>query len=177
MYVLIIRENILKKITLKDITITGICAAIIFVVTFLIKVPVPVTSTGAYINLGDTVIYVVAFLLNPILAMLAAGIGSFLADLAGGYGAYMFATLVIKAMMGLCCSLIAKKENFVSFVVACVIGGVIMVFGYGAFEWLVFGWTVAIANMPYNLIQFAGGIIIALVFFKALPRLKRELYR
>ena len=153
----------------------GICAALIFVVTFLIKIPVPISMSGAYINLGDTIIYIVAFLINPIFAMLAAGIGSAIADMMFGAGVYILPTLFIKGLMGLACAMICKDGSFKRFVLACVVGGIIMVVGYGAFEAIAFGLSVAIANLPYNLIQFTGGIIAAIAFYKVLPRLKKEI--
>ncbi len=164
-----------RKFGLRDITITGICAALIFVVTFLIKIPVPMTVTGAYINLGDTIIYIVAFLINPVFAMLAAAIGSALADVLLGAGVYIVPTFIIKGMMGLFCAMINKNESFGRYLIACLVGGVIMVVGYSSFEAVAFGVSVAIANLPYNLIQFSGTIIIAVVFYKVLPRLKKEL--
>jgi len=164
-----------NKIKLKDIAITGICAALIFVVTFLIKIPVPVTATGAYINLGDTIIYIVAFLINPVFAMLAAAIGSALADILLGAGVYIIPTFIIKGLMGLLCAMINKNNSFKRYLIACVVGGVIMVVGYSSFEAVMFGISVALANLPYNLIQFAGTIIVAIVFYKVLPRLKKEI--
>jgi len=164
-----------NKFSIKNIAVAGICAALVFVVTFLIKIPVPISMSGAYINLGDTIIYIVAFLINPIFAMLAAGIGSAIADIMFGAGVYILPTLLIKGLMGFACAMINKNGSFVRYVLACVVGGVIMVVGYGAFEAFAFGISVAIANMPYNLIQFAGGIIVAVVFYKVLPRLKKEI--
>ena len=159
--------------TLRQLVLAGIFAALVFVVTFFIKIPVPQISRGAYINLGDTVIYIVAALINPIYAMFAAGFGSMLADVAYGGGIYIPATLIIKGLMGLVAAKIAKNGSFKSFVIACLVGGAIMVIGYGLFEAAVFGIAVAIASAPFNLIQFAGGVILAMPFYAVLPRIRQ----
>ena len=65
-----------KRNTLRQIVLAGIFAALVFVITFFVKIPVPQISRGAYINLGDTAIYIVASLINPVYAMFAAGFGS-----------------------------------------------------------------------------------------------------
>ncbi|MEX1308374.1 MAG: ECF transporter S component [Eubacteriales bacterium] len=159
---------------LKQIVLAGIFAALVFVVTYFVKIPVPQISRGAYINLGDTAIYIIASLINPLYAMFAAGFGSMLADIAYGGGIYIPATLVIKGLMGLVAAKIAKRGQFGAYVVACLVAGAIMVVGYGAFEtFLLGGIKPALASSVFNLIQFAGGVILALPFYAVLPRIKK----
>jgi uncharacterized membrane protein len=61
---------------------------------------------------------------------------------------------------------------FSRFVVACVAGGAIMVAGYGLYEYLFFGAGVAAASLPFNLIQWAGGVIIALPLYKVVKSIR-----
>ena len=84
--------------TLK-IVLTAMFAALICVATMLIRVPIP--ATGGYANLGDGVILLCAFLMDPICAVIAAGIGSMLADVLAGYMSYAIGTLIIKAGVAL----------------------------------------------------------------------------
>ncbi len=162
-----------KRNTLRQIVLAGIFAALVFVITFFVKIPVPQISRGAYINLGDTAIYIVASLINPVYAMFAAGFGSALADVAYGGGIYIPATLVIKGLMGFVAAHIAKHGNFAVYIISCLAAGLIMVVGYGLFEAAAFGIAVAIASVTYNLLQFAGGVILALPFYAVLPRIKK----
>jgi len=83
----------------KKLTICGIFAAIICVVTTFVAVPAPAIGN---INLGDIFILCSAWLLGP-LGALASGIGASLADLFSGFAIYAPATLVIKALMALAC--------------------------------------------------------------------------
>ena len=73
--------------------------ALVFLFTFVIKVPVPFTS--GYIHLGDAMIFLSVLAVGPIHGAFAAGVGSMLSDLLGGYAQYALPTLVIKAAMAL----------------------------------------------------------------------------
>lgn len=156
---------------LRKITYPAISAAIIFIVTWTLKVPVPATS-GAYINLGDAMIYLSAYLLGGPLAGVAAAIGSALADTASGYAAYIPATFVIKGLMGLFFGFMLKKKSLPMYVIACIIGGAIMTAGYALFEITVFGFSYAMISLPYNLIQWAGGSIVAIILYPVALRLR-----
>ncbi len=155
---------------IRQLTTAGVMAALIFVFTWVIRIPVPAIS-GAYVNIGDSIIYCASFLLGGFYGAAAAGIGSALADLLAGAYNYIFATLLIKAVMGFVCAVMITKPNFRRFLIASITGGAIMTAGYGVYEWLFFGAGSAAASIPYNLIQWAGGVIIALPLFKVLKNL------
>ena len=87
-----------KKINVKQLTLCGVLAALVFVLTYFPKVPVPVT--GGYVHLGDGAIFLAALLLGP-LGIPAAAIGSGLADLIGGYMLYVIPTVIIKGLVAL----------------------------------------------------------------------------
>lgn len=152
----------------KTLVVSSILAALIFVFTFLVRVPV--NTTGAYMNIGDSVIYCSGMLVGAPWAAAAAGIGSMLADLLLGGGIYIPATLVIKALMGLVCALLMKNARLPKFVLACVLGGAIMTAGYGVFEWAMFGWTYAAGTLPFNLLQWAAGVAAAAALYYPVKR-------
>jgi len=154
----------------RDLTFAAVSAALIFVVTRLAMVPVP--ATQAYVNAGDLLIYICAFLFGGPAAGISAALGSALADLAGGYAVYAPATFVIKGLMGLVAGfIIGKKPAFVPFLIACLAGGVIMAGGYALFENLMFGAEYMLAALPGNLIQAACGVA-ACAFYAPLKRLR-----
>ena len=74
-------------------------AALVCVATMLVPIPIP--ASGGYANAGDGVILMCAFLMGPVNAAFAAGIGSMLADLLLGYVSFAPGTLVIKACVAL----------------------------------------------------------------------------
>lgn len=64
-----------------------------------------------------------------------------------------------------------KKFSGYKRILALLVGGLIMPVGYGIYETILYGFPTAIASMPFNLIQYAGGIIIGAVVIKALDLL------
>ncbi len=161
------------KLSTRKLAVSSVMAALIFILTFSIRIPVPGLAGGAYLNLGDSLIYCAAFMLGGVPAMFAAGIGSLLADVAGGALIYAPATLVIKGMMGLACGAMLVKPSFGRFVFASVVGGAIMVAGYGVYEFFVFGTAYTLASLPFNLIQWGGGVGIALLLYLPFSKLRR----
>ena len=74
--------------------------------------------------------------------------------------------------MGFVCAMMVKKGSLPRFAISCVLGGAIMVVGYGVYEWFVFGWSYAITAVPFNLIQWAGGVIGAIALYYPVKRIK-----
>ena len=72
-----------KQLSVKTLAMCGMLAALVFVATSFLKLPVSITQ--GYIHLGDGVILLGAGLLGPA-SILASALGSMLADLLGGKG-------------------------------------------------------------------------------------------
>lgn len=146
----------------------------IFVVTWLVKIPVPV-SGGAYLNFGDSVIDVCAFVLGGPLAAVSAGLGSALADVAAGSAVYALPTFIIKALMGLLVGAMTSTQKLLPYCLACAAAGAVMVGGYALFEWFFFGAAYAAATLPFNLIQWCGSMLVAVVLYRGARRLSSML--
>lgn len=160
----------MKKLTTKKIVLTALFMALIVVATMFIRIPLPL----GYVNLGDAFILLAVFILDPVCAVTAAGIGSALADLFG-YIAYAPGTLIIKTAMAVVAYFIYKlmfkltKKTVIAEIIAGIAGAVIMAFGYFFYEILFFETaSVAILNVPFNLLQGAAGIIISVVVMRIL---------
>lgn len=82
----------------KNIIYAGMMIALVFVATFVIKIPIPFTQ--GYIHAGDAMIFLASIMFGPLIGGLAGGIGSAMADLFGGYAIWAFPTLIIKFLMG-----------------------------------------------------------------------------
>jgi uncharacterized membrane protein len=87
-----------NRMDIRKLTKISIFTALVFVATFLIRVPI--AATGGYFNLGDSVIYVAALLFGPLVGGLAGGIGSAIADIIG-YPIFAPGTLIIKLFEGI----------------------------------------------------------------------------
>jgi uncharacterized membrane protein len=147
----------------RGIALTAVMAAVIFAVTWSVRIPLPFTS-GGYLNLGDAVIYCSAFIIGGRRTAAAAAVGSGLADLAAGAVVYILPTAAIKGVMGLVVgAAMARGAGFSRYLTACFIGGAVMTGGYALFEFAYFGSAYALSALPFNAIQWAGGVIVAAV--------------
>ena len=148
-----------RKKTLRLIAFCGITAAFVFLGTQL-RIP---TAIG-YINLGDAAILIASYVIGPA-AFFPAAIGSAIADLIAGYPMYIIPTFVIKGLMGLLAGFIMKhpehRPHIVKRIAAGVLAELIMVSGYFVFEVFMYDFAAAAASVPFNLIQAAAALMIA----------------
>ena len=160
----------MKNVSVKQLTMAGVLAALVFVLTYLPKVPVPVT--GGYIHLGDGAIFLSVLLLGP-LGIPAAAVGSGLSDLIGGYMVYVIPTVIIKGLVALIAWKLYRKGSWVSAAVAFIVAEAVMVLGYFAFEAVMYGVAAAAAAIRPNVIQGVGGVVLGLICVALAPRLER----
>lgn len=156
---------------IKTISIAGLFTAIIALVTFIIKVPIPGTNSG-YVNFGDSVIFLFSYLLpNPYIA-LAAGIGSGLTDMFAGAAIYIIPTFIIKSLMALVSGkLVYQQKDMKKIFVALLISGAIMVVGYFLYELILNGVAAASVSLLYNLMQYIANVIAGTLLINATKKL------
>jgi uncharacterized membrane protein len=152
-----------------SISIIGIFAALVCVLTLIIRIPVPVTT--GYINIGDFGVMLSGLYFGPIIGGLTGGIGSAIADIIG-YPQFAIPTLIIKGFEGFIVGLISnpkKKVLKIDYrdVIAVIIGGSIMVVGYFLVELPIYGLGDALFELPGNLFQFGFGVIGSLILVVA----------
>ena len=87
----------MKNETIRKLVLSAMFAALCCVATMIIQFP----TVAGYTNIGEGMCLLSGLVLGPWYGMAAAGIGSGLADLLAGYGIYVPATLVIKALVAL----------------------------------------------------------------------------
>lgn len=159
------------------IVITALFAALICVATMLVQIPIP--ATGGYANLGDGVILICAFIMHPVYAVIAAGLGSFLADILAGYVSYAIGTLIIKAGVALIASVLYRKlfasgrtaKMLVAMAVSGILAEAFMILGYFAYEAIFLGLGMGASGAIIgNLGQGAVGVLVACVAAPALAR-------
>jgi len=151
------------------IAITSIFAALTCILTIVISIPVP--ATGGYINIGDVGVILTAMIFGPILGSISGGVGSALADIFLGYPIWAPATFIVKGLEGFVVGLISNPRKVRTYfnlydIVAAIIGGCVMVFGYFIVEAFIFnfGIVAALVELPGNLFQLIFGAIISIIF-------------
>jgi uncharacterized membrane protein len=166
------------------LTRLALLVALAIVATMAIRIPAP--RTGGYINLGDSVIYITAVLFGPTEGLVVGGAGSALADLLGGYAIFAPFTLIIKGAEGLVVGL-ATRPGFrgqappsrivvAAAVLAICGGGALMVGGYFIAEAYILrlGVGAAATEVPGNIFQVVGGLIVAVPVARTLRNVRRE---
>lgn len=155
----------------REMVAAAIFVALTAVVTRYTAIPIP--ATRGFFNLGEVVIYVGAIVYGPLVGMLAGGVGSALADVWAQAPYYAPFTLVIKGIEGYVVGRLAGSTN-ASRLRATLAGGALMVAGYflaqtffakalGIAPTSGTAATAAFAELPFNVVQVAVGVIVALL--------------
>lgn len=153
---------------LKKFITSALMAALTCFATYIIRIPSP---TG-YIHPGDSFVILSGIILGPIYGALSAGIGSLLADILAAFPQYAVATLIIKALTAIVCSIIYRKlkRKLYSLVVAGVFGSIIVTLGYFTVEYFMYGLGGALSGVPLNTVQNLFGIILSTILYPLLSR-------
>ena len=111
----------------RVIAVAGVMLAVVFVMTRSVTFSI---GPAGYVHVGDVGIYVAAFLFGPIVALIAGGAGTALADLSLGYGQWAPGTLVVHGLQAFVAGYIGWRAGLPRMVTALVVGGAIVVIGY-----------------------------------------------
>ena len=164
----------MKSKKIRMITYTALFAALTCIATMIIRIPTP---TKGYVNLGDCLVNISAWILGPAYGAAAAGIGSAFADIMSGYMVFAPATLVIKALMavvsfGVMAAFSRKgHSSFPVRIMAAVSAELVMAIGYMSFETVMYGsFATAMLGIPGNIAQGVMGVISSVVIYEAVIR-------
>ncbi|CAD5245267.1 ECF transporter S component [Thermococcus camini] len=169
LYVAYLFMNRKKFRSASVLALSAVMAAVVGVTTAFITIATP--ATGGYLNLGDTMVMFSAMVFGPVIGVFAGGVGSALGDIIAGYPGWAPITLVVKGLEGLAVGYIARRSDNVStLVIAGLVGGIIMVSGYFAFEVYMFGVPAAATEVPGNMLQAVTGVIVGTVLARAIKK-------
>lgn len=162
---------------LQRIVTASMLAAMTTIATVIIKVPT--LGTNGYVNIGDTLVLLCAWLLGNPYGALAAGIGSALADLLSGYPAYIPGTAAIKFLMAFVAAIIyagfgrKNVHNAASYVISSAAAEIIMIAGYFLYESTILGYGLAAAaSIGSNAIQGITCMVLANALIHVLSGVK-----
>lgn len=164
------KSDSISRSRIKYLTITGVMAAMITIMTAYIC-HIPVGTNGGYVHFGDTLIYLAAALLPRPYAMIAAAIGGGMADLLTA-PMWTVATVIIKMLITIPftgkSAKIVTKRNVIATVLAYFISGL----SYFLAEYLLFGtWSVLLVSMSQSLVQSGGSAVFFIILGLALDKM------
>ncbi len=156
----------------RKITFAALFAALTCAATMVIRIPT--FSTGGYIHPGDALVILSGIFLGPVYGGLAAGIGSAMSDLLGGYFFYVPVTFLIKGAIAFLTAkafqfLKSRRKNvWMGILAGGLLDMALVVLGYGIYEAILYGLPAAVASAFPNLIQGIGGLALSIVLYPVL---------
>ncbi len=146
----------MQKTQTNKIAYSALFAALIFVGTQFIRVPLPF----GYFNFGDCFVLLSALIIGGPYAVAASAIGSVLADILSGYTLYAPATLIIKSLMVIVAIAVSRLGNnkskavkTVFLVIGVILAEILMVSGYFVYDSILYGIAGALAALFGNVMQ------------------------
>lgn len=160
----------MKNHAVRRMTFTALLAAITFVATAFIHIPLP--SNYGYFNLGDAVIMFSAVFLDPFAGCLVGIIGASFGDFYAGAAQFVPFTIVAKTLEAFIAGYLFKafkgRWSYVSF----YIGGFVMASVYAFSYIILYGWGPMLASTPFDLLQGLLSAIIATLLIITLKKTK-----
>lgn len=156
----------------KNLAITALMIALIFVGTFSIRFPNP--ATGGYFHMGDSMIFISIMVLGKRNGSIAGSLGGALADLLCGATIWIGPTLLIKFVMAWIMGAII--EHNISPIIGSLIGGLFQILAYTFAETILFTWPAALGALLGLTLQTLIGFLIFLVLLKSLKSTKLFVY-
>ena len=152
----------------REIVFTGLMTALVFIATFVPHIPIPL----GYAHLGDAVIFLLALLVPRRPALIAACLGSALADLLGGFALWAVPTIVIKYGMAEIVYRIAPQGRAIGqgrIVTALLLSSLWMAFAYTLVGAVLYdGLIAALTSTPGLIVE---GIVNSVIALLLLPML------
>lgn len=154
----------------KHICFSSMFAAIIFVVTRFIQIPIPL----GYLNFGNCIILLCCCFLPCSYSVAAGAIGSALADLTS-FPLYTVPTLIIKSVFPLVFCLLLKlkiKNNYAKHIIAAAVSTLFPLAGYTVAGMILYGgFAAGITQVPGLVAEyFANLVIFSLMLTQTLKR-------
>ena len=148
------------KIKVKTLTESGVLALLVFVTT--LTGAFGGIGGGAYIHIGDALVYTAALLLPTPFAIASAVVGAGLADVMLGSVVYLPATIVTKALVVVLAKFLLKlSKTPLTQDVLLSLCGVVNIAGYFVAECIMFSVGAAASGIMFNVLQ---ALVCAVVF-------------
>lgn len=161
----------MNPLTTRKLMTTSMAAALIFLGTFVLKIPI---ITG-YIHLGDGVILALSAVMGPS-AILAAAIGSALCDILSGYAMYALPTAIIKGLMAFVIIYLPLKKCKYVLIAKFVIAELLMAMLYFITDMVLSSFATALGALPMNLLQAASGVLVGFLLHIAFQKVNLKKY-
>lgn len=170
--------------SVRNITMVGVLAACVFVLTKFISIPIPTLLGKTALSVGNAMCILASFLFGPLIGGLSAGIGNALVDLTDPAWAHEFyITFINKFLMAYVAGLVMRhfslgSEKFrvcfaglcgaVTYTVLHITKNIISGVYVQGFTWSVALGETLTTKLPVSLVNGVLAVVCATVLFFAL---------
>lgn len=164
-------ENYETKKT-QTLVLIGLYTALVASVTLYTSVQY---SAGGYFNLGDVMVLLLAAITPFRQALIAASLGSMIADVLASAVHYAVFTGIIKGLMVVGVVLLQRFLSTKAFFLPFLVGSMIMLFGYALVDAFILGGYTYYASLIANLAQGILGTIVSTALYPFAKKLNTYL--
>lgn len=163
---------------LKDMVISALLIALVFVATRFINIRLPIAVNGGLVHLGNAMLFVAAIVFGGKKGAIAGAFGMGLFDLLSEWAIWAPATFIIRGIMGYIIGTMANSKDrngkkILWNIVGIVLAAIWMVMGYYVAEGILYGnWIAPLTSIPGNITQLIIGAIIGIPLAAALKKTK-----
>ena len=153
----------------RSITITALSAALIFLFTWVVRVPGPIT--GGLVHMGNVPFFVASIVYGPYVGAIAGAIGMGMFDIFSGYIAWAPITVITCLIMGYVLGNVTKRFNTKNLIIGFVLMVVIKVLGYYFGEAIMYKSFVApFASIPGNIVQILLSAVVVFIIINPIRK-------
>lgn len=162
----------MNNFKVKDLVITSLFIALVFVFTWLVKIQLPFSPNGGLIHLGNVPFFLAAIFFDKRVGMTAGALGMGLFDLTSGWILWSPMTVISALIMGYILNKMNyKKYTLKSLILSFILVALVKVVVYYIGEIFILSSFVApLASIPGNLIQIGVSSVIVLVILKPMEK-------
>lgn len=162
----------MKELNVKDLVITSLFIALVFVFTWLVKFQLPFAPNGGLIHLGNVPFFLAAIFLDKRIGMTAGALGMGLFDLVSGWELWSPMTVISALIMGYIINKLNYKHlNLINLLISFVLVAIVKVLVYYIGEiFILSSFVTPLASIPGNLIQIAVSSVIVLMILKPMEK-------
>lgn len=167
----------MKNFKVKDLVITSLFIALVYVFTWIVKIQLPFAPNGGLIHLGNVPFFLAAIFFDKRVGMTAGALGMGLFDLTSGWVLWSPMTVISALIMGY----ILNKFNYkhlklknllLSFILVTLVKVVVYYIGE---VFILSSFVTPLASIPGNIIQIAVSSVIVLVVLKPMEKVFKNI--
>lgn len=162
----------MKNFKVRDLVITSLFIALVYIFTWIVKIQLPFSPNGGLIHLGNVPFFLAAIFFDKRIGMTAGALGMGLFDLTSGWILWSPMTVISALIMGYILNKMNyKKYTLKSLILSFILVALVKVVVYYIGEiFILSSFAAPLASIPGNLIQIGVSSVIVLVILKPMEK-------